>query len=189
MPDVVTQKFPAKQVYERLHFYDYAYRYINHGVITLHKWGRHVPMPGCRILEFGCGNGMLCRFLAESGYRVTGIDIAQGQYDRIGYSFYTSLDDVKESWDCAVSFDVLEHLTLPELHKILPVLCDTSVVILGISCAANRFHETALQPKVWVDLLKQLTHLQWDVLEIFQRHTERDSTYLLVKGIKDACEK
>lgn len=37
--------------------------------------------PGASILDAGCGTGSLALFLAEAGYRVTGVDLSQGMID------------------------------------------------------------------------------------------------------------
>jgi 2-polyprenyl-3-methyl-5-hydroxy-6-metoxy-1,4-benzoquinol methylase len=42
--------------------------------------GPGVPSSG-RVLELGCGEGHLCRLLAEHGYTVTGIDVSQVAVD------------------------------------------------------------------------------------------------------------
>jgi SAM-dependent methyltransferase len=174
-------------VYNRLHWYDYAYRYINHGVLTLRKWGRFLPSAGSRILEFGCGNGFLCKILAEGGFRVTAVDIAGG-YDRQGYEFVNSLDDVSGEFDCVVSFDVLEHLHISELNEVLPRLGEMAEMAIHlIACDQNGpLHPTVMSPGEWLEYLDNVTAMKWEPIEVWQRHTEFDSPVLLVRGSNDS---
>lgn len=50
--------------------------------------------PGCRVLDLACGKGRHSRFLAEKGFQVTGIDIAQASityartFEQPGLEFY-----------------------------------------------------------------------------------------------------
>jgi 2-polyprenyl-6-hydroxyphenyl methylase / 3-demethylubiquinone-9 3-methyltransferase len=40
-----------------------------------------VPLAGCRVLDVGCGGGLLAEALAGAGARVTGIDLAPGMIE------------------------------------------------------------------------------------------------------------
>ncbi len=37
--------------------------------------------PGCRILDAGCGTGVIARILVDNGFQVTGIDLSQKMVD------------------------------------------------------------------------------------------------------------
>ena len=40
-----------------------------------------VPLPGCRLLDVGCGGGLLAEALSRAGAQVTGIDLAPGMIE------------------------------------------------------------------------------------------------------------
>jgi 2-polyprenyl-6-hydroxyphenyl methylase / 3-demethylubiquinone-9 3-methyltransferase len=79
--------------------------------------------PGIRLLDVGCGGGILTEELARRGYRVTGIDLAEGAVAaarrhaagsgltvdyQVGSAY--QLDFADASADGVVASDVLEHL-------------------------------------------------------------------------------
>jgi 2-polyprenyl-3-methyl-5-hydroxy-6-metoxy-1,4-benzoquinol methylase len=78
-----------------------------------------------RVLDLGCGNGQLCKQLADEGFEVVGMDadsagveIARGQYSNPFYRM--SLDDEparllesERPFDAVVSTEVVEHLYSP----------------------------------------------------------------------------
>ncbi len=44
----------------------------------------HPPSKDCRVLDFGCGNGVACYALSRSGYWVLGIDASEGELAGLG---------------------------------------------------------------------------------------------------------
>ena len=92
---------------------------------------RLLRAPG-RVLEIGCGRGLLLRELARMGHRCCGIErssLAAARASRIpGLQIFTqSLDEcrfAKDSFDLVVQWHVLEHLENPnavlkEIHRVL----------------------------------------------------------------------
>jgi SAM-dependent methyltransferase len=82
---------------------------------------------GRRILELGFGNGLFLRFARDSGADIVGVEI-QDELLRTaedkGFVVYRSLDHVLEvelehSFDLAVAFDVIEHLSPKEAVEVL----------------------------------------------------------------------
>lgn len=94
-------------------------------------WGDR-PKPG-RVLDFGCGNGVLTHWLREHGFgrdilgvdvSRTGVDFANRSFAGEGLRFDTAAPEGR--FDLVVSSHVLEHLpdplaTLRQLHGLAPV--------------------------------------------------------------------
>lgn len=93
-------------------------------------FGQLLP-PGkeAAVLDIGCGTGSFVYFLQNMGYtRAQGIDLSKGQIEA-GYALgieniqcadlHTFLADKKETYDCIVARDVLEHFTRQEIFEIL----------------------------------------------------------------------
>jgi 2-polyprenyl-3-methyl-5-hydroxy-6-metoxy-1,4-benzoquinol methylase len=82
--------------------------------------------PGQAVLDVGCGAGWTSAFLAEAGYRVTGIDIAPAYVDaarrraeRWGLDAEFAAADMEDfslgrSFRAALVFDALHHVDRPE---------------------------------------------------------------------------
>lgn len=97
-----------------------------------HVLSQHLPENrSARILDFGCGDGTLLRIAAQLGYGdLVGIDVSEGMIDiarKAGTAATLHVGDalafVKEapagSFDTIIAYDVLEHLTRPELLNTL----------------------------------------------------------------------
>jgi len=72
---------------------------------------------GARLLEVGCGTGLVLEPLARKAARAVGVDISAGMLGKAGSrgltvarASATSLPFQDESFDCVVSFKVLAHI-------------------------------------------------------------------------------
>jgi 2-polyprenyl-3-methyl-5-hydroxy-6-metoxy-1,4-benzoquinol methylase len=80
---------------------------------------------GATVLDVGCGSGWTSLFLAESGYRVTGVDLVPANIElsaararRWGLEIEFQVADMDElslgrRYDAALVFDALHHSTRP----------------------------------------------------------------------------
>lgn len=85
--------------------------------IELRRSGATAP---AKILEIGFGNGDFLMFLKERGFECDGIerrDVHNARLQALGINATTmSLSElVADSYDAVFAFDVLEHMTKPEL--------------------------------------------------------------------------
>ncbi|MCI0749610.1 MAG: class I SAM-dependent methyltransferase [Nevskiales bacterium] len=99
-----------------------------------------------RVLDIGCGNGVLCSAMARAGYRVTGIEnddagveLARTSFPHIRFYHFGVQDDParllaaeRELFDVVVATEVIEHLYAPhELPQYArAVLSDAGILIL-----------------------------------------------------------
>jgi 2-polyprenyl-6-hydroxyphenyl methylase / 3-demethylubiquinone-9 3-methyltransferase len=81
-------------------------------------------LAGARVLDVGCGGGLLCEALARSGATVTGIDLAPGMIDvarlhaaeqglDITYNVVAA-EEVSGGFDIVTCMEMLEHVPDPE---------------------------------------------------------------------------
>jgi SAM-dependent methyltransferase len=90
---------------------------------------RRAPLsPGCRMLDFGCGQGNLVRELVARGFDAHGVDVKpfwtdnlDGRLSTIAHAYRFPHDD--ESFDVVMSTSVFEHVldyeqALREIHRV-----------------------------------------------------------------------
>jgi 2-polyprenyl-6-hydroxyphenyl methylase/3-demethylubiquinone-9 3-methyltransferase len=81
-------------------------------------------LAGARVLDVGCGGGLLCEALARAGATVAGIDLAPGMIDvarlhaaeqglDITYNV-VSAEEVSGAFDVVTCMEMLEHVPDPE---------------------------------------------------------------------------
>lgn len=79
-----------------------------------------------KVLDIGCGAGFLTNFLAQQGYKVSGVDLSSEslrvaqRYDKTDSVLYKmanayAIPFADESFDVVTSLDFLEHVEKPEL--------------------------------------------------------------------------
>lgn len=112
------------------------YEGINHPITLLraenavrNPWIAHIVAAhyarAVRILDVGCGGGLLSNFLAEQGHTVTGIDLSapslqvakeRDKTQRVDYirADALNLPFEQESFDVVCAMDILEHVAQPE---------------------------------------------------------------------------
>ena len=92
---------------------------------------RHARLPGCRVLDVGCGGGLLTEALAGEGAKAIGIDLSEKLIDIARLHLLESGKDAEyrlisaeqlaveqpESFDAVTCMEMLEHV--PDPHAIL----------------------------------------------------------------------
>lgn len=131
-----------------------------------------------KILDFGCGVGFLAKALGEdcTGYDISNWAVAYGRYQLQLGNITTSYEVVHQKYDLTLFLDVLEHIEIPEIHKILEDI-NTKYIIVRIPVPevdGGQFvlevsendptHITRLNKQSWIDLLSTHQYLHEEYL-------------------------
>jgi SAM-dependent methyltransferase len=85
-----------------------------------------------RVLDFGCGNGVLVKFLRERGIETLGVDPVSAECDVKRY-IYRALSDLPEQkFDAIAAIEVFEHLKRPvdTLSELMPFLDEGGFIFI-----------------------------------------------------------
>jgi len=84
---------------------------------------QHAPLQGARVLDVGCGGGILAEAMARRGAKVTGIDLSEKALrvaqlhlleSRLDIRYeMSSVDDVAGEFDLVTCMELLEHVPEP----------------------------------------------------------------------------
>lgn len=125
--------------FKRFYEQKYASKVENLNPMKLHAITMF-PTPPRKILDVGCGTGVLAGILTDYGYDVTGIDISDSAIEKChekGINAY--VQDLSEpfsfkerEFDCILMSEVLEHIVDPiqVLRKLRAVLKPGGVMII-----------------------------------------------------------
>jgi len=101
-----------------------------------------LPQEKLRVLDVGCGTGVIASRLASLGHDVVGVDVAEdgirlarSAYPGIRFEIASAYDDLREiagAVDVVISSEVIEHLYSPQryLENIHSVLVPGGAVII-----------------------------------------------------------
>jgi len=106
------------------------------------------PFEGLRIIDVGCGGGLLCEPLSRMGARVTGIDAVEKNINialqhavrdpltaSIDYQCTTAeqLVQEKEHFDAVISLEVIEHVADPQefVKSLAALTVDNGAVVIS----------------------------------------------------------
>lgn len=129
---------------------------------------------GSKVLDVGCGNGIISRGIGKEGYQVHGIDISEKAIEKA--KSLTTLENVTfdnisaeqlvadgNKYDAVICSEVLEHLNNPE--KLLGVLYDSlqdnGVLIVTVPNGAGPRETFVTRPVI---RMQQKNSLLWRML-------------------------
>ena len=175
-----------------MHCFNRGYREGNQGIAVACDWlcllkdsQGNVHNPWSKdpisILELGCGNGKLCKFLSDMNFEVTGLDIVDCLYDRSGYKFIKedlTTDSMRFNYgefDYCISFDVLEHLPEEYIADVLEDMAriSSNVILKVASSGIPPLHVTVRTPGWWMNqLIVNCPDFSWRLIGSYQPHPD-----------------
>ena len=117
-------------------------------ITTTNKQGPTKPLSGLKILDVGCGGGLVCEPLARMGGEVTGIDAdeqaisvatAHANQSGLDIKYYaTSIEDFrkqnkKSQFEVITALEIIEHVDHPELFisELVKLLKPDGILIIS----------------------------------------------------------
>lgn len=186
-----------ESIYKTMHYSHPGYRNNNQGMAVLCDWLHLLryedgtvyepwsKRPKISVIEIGCGNGKLCHLLSCLTFDVTGIDIADGPYEREGYKF--AIADItqnvcelaleKNEYDYCISFDVLEHISEKEVPIALKTMDHIAKnIILKVACSGEPPLHLCVKSVGW--WLNQLTiylpNFSWEIVRLYNMYPQNE---------------
>jgi 2-polyprenyl-3-methyl-5-hydroxy-6-metoxy-1,4-benzoquinol methylase len=114
---------------------------------------RHLPLPGARVLDIGCGGGLFLSLLKEKGAQVTGIELSdsRAQYARTKHNLEIYKVPIESdlwqkgsanSFDAVTLWDVIEHVNYPfqTLQCAVNVLKQGGFILMDTPCRDSFYH-------------------------------------------------
>jgi SAM-dependent methyltransferase len=114
---------------------------------------RHLPLPGARVLDIGCGGGLFLSLLKDKGAQVTGIELsdsrayyAQTRHNLEIYKIPIENDFWQEGYagafDAVTLWDVIEHVNYPfqTLQCAAHVLKPGGFLLIDTPCRDSFYH-------------------------------------------------
>ena len=175
------------QIYEFMHKNSEGYQRCNQGVKLLEHWYKDAEVKS-PVLEYGCGNGILAKLLADLGFDVYGVDVIEGIYDRRGYRYKNVNGKIpykNAKFSMVLSFDVLEHIREVDLDNVLSEVFRVgrrfvfSIAHYKETEDSNtQLHETVKPPEWWLDKFKQIdTSIQWQTKPLVRPNNKKVSIF------------
>lgn len=163
-----------KATYEHCHAQHKGYQDHNNGVDYEEYWLNDLPD---QVLEIGCGNGQLCEKLQQMGYSVTGVDVAEGDYQR-SYPFI-KYDITNTPWPwgdrqfgSGLAFDVLEHIEpnkVADVVRELVRVSDRQVLSIPDARSVGHLHLIIQPCERWLEWLRMVTDGKWKLVKTVNR--------------------
>ncbi len=113
----------------------------------------HLPLPGARVLDIGCGGGLFLSLLKERGARVTGIELSdsRAQYARTKHDLEIYKVPIEsdfwqkgyaDTFDAVSLWDVIEHVNFPfqTLQCAVNVLKQGGFLLIDTPCRDSFYH-------------------------------------------------
>lgn len=111
--------------------------------------------PGAKLLDFGCGSGLVAKHLADKGYNVTGVDVSPEMIEHANllssvsgpefrvYAGKGELPFEADSYDAVISSSVFEYLPDPQaiLSDFHRVLKNGGTLLLTVPDMRNSFRK------------------------------------------------